>query len=58
MQVDASDLGFYCFLTAFLFVLLSLVIYCAVQTTKFFAYYAGTAGPLAVACSPVLALAV
>jgi len=46
MQVDASDLGFYCFLTAFLFVLLSLVIYCAVQTTAFFAYYAGTAGSL------------
>jgi equilibrative nucleoside transporter 1/2/3 len=44
MDVEAEDIGFYCFLIAFIFVLLSLVAYCAVQTTDFFRFYAGTGG--------------
>ena len=39
-----ADIGFYCFIVAFVFVLLSLGLYCAVQTTPFFRHYAGT-GP-------------
>lgn len=44
MQVSPPDIGFWCFLIAFVFVILSLVAYCAVQTTEFFTFYAGTAG--------------
>ena len=40
-KVSPLNLGFYCFLTAFLFVIISLVAYCAVQTTDFFIFYAG-----------------
>ena len=59
-QVSPEDIGFWCFLIAFIFVVLSLVrhestfwedhlsfsqvAYCAVQTTQFFTFYAGTAG--------------
>jgi len=44
IQVKEADIGFYCFIVAFVFVLLSLGLYCAVQTTPFFRYYAGTGG--------------
>ena len=36
-----SEQGFYCFLVAFLFVLLSLVAFLFVQTTSFFQHHAG-----------------
>jgi len=42
LDVTPINLGFYCFLVAFIFVVLSLVAYCAIQTTNFFMYYAGT----------------
>ena len=41
-QVSPSNVGFYCFLVAFLFVLLSLVMFMAIQTTAFFRHFAGT----------------
>ena len=41
-QVSPENLGFYCFLVAFIFVILSLVAYMAVQTTAFFRHHAGT----------------
>ena len=41
-QVSPSNVGFYCFLVAFLFVLLSLVVFMAIQTTAFFRHFAGT----------------
>ena len=44
MEVSPENLGFWCFLIAFIFVLLSLVAYCWIQTTTFFKFYAGTAG--------------
>jgi len=40
-DIAPADIGFYCFLTAFIFVVFSLVAYCAVQTTDFFIFYAG-----------------
>ena len=42
LEVTPENLGFYCFLVAFIFVILSLVAYCAVQTTNFFMFHAGT----------------
>merc|ERR1712029_98583 len=42
LQVSPSNVGFYCFLVAFLFVLLSLIMYLIIQTTSFFRHYAGT----------------
>jgi len=42
LQVSPSNVGFYCFLVAFLFVLLSLVMFMAIQTTAFFRHFAGT----------------
>jgi len=42
VDVSPERLGFYCFLIAFVFVLLSLVAYCAIQTTTFFIHHAGT----------------
>merc|ERR1719391_153494 len=55
MQVSPEDIGFWCFLIAFIFVVLSLVAYCAVQTTHFFTFYAGTAGgpQLSISGSPL-----
>ena len=35
-QVSPSNVGFYCFLVAFMFVLLSLVLFMMIQTTAFF----------------------
>jgi len=40
-KVNGADVGFYCFIVAFVFVILSLALYCAVQTTDFFKHYAG-----------------
>jgi len=42
VQVKGADIGFYCFIVAFIFVLISLAMYAAVQTRPFFRYYAGT----------------
>jgi len=42
LQVSPSNVGFYCFLVAFMFVLLSLVLFMMIQTTAFFRHYAGT----------------
>ena len=42
LRVNPPELGFYCFLIAFLFVLLSLVMFMVIQTTAFFRHYAGT----------------
>jgi len=42
LKVSPENLGFYCFLVAFIFVILSLVAYMAVQTTAFFRHHAGT----------------
>ena len=42
LNASPLNLGFYCFLVAFIFVLLSLVAYCAIQTTNFFKFHAGT----------------
>lgn len=42
LEVTPENLGFYCFLIAFIFVILSLVAYCAIQTTNFFMFHAGT----------------
>lgn len=42
LEVSPENLGFYCFLVAFIFVILSLVAYCAIQTTNFFMFHAGT----------------
>jgi len=42
MNVTPINLGFYCFLVAFIFVIFSLVAYCAIQTTNFFMFHAGT----------------
>jgi len=41
-QVSPGDIGFYCFIIAFVFVLVCLGAYCAVQTTSFFRHFAGT----------------
>ena len=41
-QVSPNNVGFYCFLVAFLFVLLSLVMFMMVQTTSYFRHHAGT----------------
>jgi len=42
VQVTPEKLGFYCFLIAFVFVVLSLVAYFIIQTTDFFRHHAGT----------------
>jgi len=42
LKVEGADIGFYCFMVAFVFVLTSLAVYCYVQTTHFFRFYAGT----------------
>ena len=41
-QVSPENIGFYCFLVAFLFVIFSLVAFMAIQTTAFFRHHAGT----------------
>ena len=42
LDVNAPEIGFFCFLIAFLFVLLSLVMFMVIQTTTFFRHFAGT----------------
>ena len=42
LRVNPPELGFFCFLIAFLFVLLSLVMFMVIQTTAFFRHFAGT----------------
>lgn len=42
LDVNPPELGFFCFLIAFLFVLLSLVMFMVIQTTTFFRHFAGT----------------